>query len=1285
MGENVRSKVDRLGALRQIFASTDLRHLIPWLGITTLLGNIFALALPLAILQILDRVIHNQSIETLVLLVIGVVFAVVLEVVLRTTGDLTTRWLGARFEHNSSVAALQRLVRVPLQRYQQEEPGSYAERVLASTKVAEFYSGQALLVLFDFPFVVIFLYLIFHIGGWLVCVPLLLLIIFGFLVYYAGNWMQRPMQEREKVNSRRLGFLNEVLTGIHAVKTQMMESLLLRRHERMQRTNSELTETLTRGTSSAALVGNVFGQVMILSVVFAGSAIVMAGDMTPGGLAACMLLSVRALQPLRRAMDVWMKYQSFVVSNERLNHVMKLPYETDIGKPPISPIRDALELRGVNFSYTSGKTIFSNLNLTLKAGEFIAISGESGSGKTSLLTFMNGMLRPDSGAVLVDGRPLDGYLADSVYKEIALLPQQGAIVPGTVLENLTMFDSSLNQEALRIAARLGLDRSVSRMKMGYETQLSEGNSETIPVGMWQVIVIVRALVHQPSVILFDEANTSLDMYSDQLLRDYLAEQKGRCCAVLVTPRPSLISLADKVYVLADGRLIEDTDAGHTREFSSPSESRPLPPRPQGSDDLEIVIQRQFSQASDLSICLQPLLSALSWKGNARELAEAMPHLVQTLDLSNLCSIMSNLGLVPKHLTCDLLNVNTRFMPCLFVPANQCAKVVLGQLPNGKLRIFDSATKTEAEITPTSIKGKIYLFQREDPKENSIRSQGSWVGSLIWRMRMHLALVLGLSLVGAVLSLATPLFVRMTYDTVLPSGDMAMATYMVLGVLMVIVLDGTLRNLKGRVLAFMAGRLDYVLSNGMFSRIINLPTVATEGSSVSHQVGRLRNLERLRDFFLGPLAFLAFELPATVVLLIAIAVINPYVLLVLLCSGVTFALLGYWSRKSVGRATDLAGHWQNTRWEFLNETLTDMRSIRLVGAAQVWVDRFRDLSGKSIMANFRDQKVQARTNGLTRIVGSLTGLLGLATSAYLVINGQITGGTMVATMLILWRVTGPVENLFMSSTSIAQTKTNIEQIDRLMKMKGESDIGVSKTLVDVVKGAINFSRVSFRYTADADPALLGISFVVEPGQMLIVTGNMGSGKSSIIKLIERAYLPQAGTIRLDSADIRQLTARDLRSNISYMPQHCELFYGSVAQNLLLVHPSASDAELMWAVEMAGLAADIAALPEGFKTQISNSRSEQLPHGFKQRLSLARVMLKPAAVVLLDEPGAGMDRIGDESLLRCIEWLRGRSTIIMVSHRPGHMKLADNVILLRQGSIVASGAYESIKNNILSEML
>ncbi|MDD2915755.1 MAG: ATP-binding cassette domain-containing protein [Gallionella sp.] len=1298
-------------ALRQLFRSPDLRRVLPWLGVSSLLSNVLALALPLAILQILDRVVSNQSLETLAFLVIGVVVALFLEEILRAVNGRVTSWLGARFEHNTSVAALERLMHVPLQRYQKEEPGIHEERILATTKVAEFYSGQALLVLFDLPFVALYPLLIYIIGGWLFLVPVALLLLFSYLIYYFGNWMRDQVQKRNIQDDRRLGFLTEVLAGIYSVKTLTMESLMLRRYERLQETNSGLGEALIRGNALASNIGTLFSQVMIVAVVFASSWIVISGKMTPGGLAACMMLSVRALQPLRRGLSVWMRYQSFIAAQDRLNQVFAMPYEHDEGKPLMPPVTKALELRNITLKFKGadsmavkslGKSalyggapqnnnergeLFSNLSFNLEAGQFVAILGASGSGKTSLLSLMNGLITPDSGQVLVDGEPLDRFATRSLHKEIAMLPQTGTIVSGNILENMTMFDASLNEEALGLASKLGLDKIVAGMKLGYETNVGNGVADTLPAGLRQIITIIRALVRKPSVILFDEANIALDMRLDNLLRDYLAEQKGKCSVVLVTHRPSLINLADKTYSLLDGRLHEgviETRSDIAVAASTSTDVTNLSARPESVVDLAAVIRRQFDEESDLSVSLLPLLHAVGWEGQPRELADAMPHLVKRMDITVLCSVMANLEFFPKHLNGHLARLDSRLMPCLFAPFGKPAMIVLERLPNGNVKIFDSNLRAETEIQPTADMGEIYLFQKAEVVAKSRRQETSWIGALLLRFRNHIFLAFILTIAGALLAMAAPLFVRAIYDLVLPSGDIVMGAFLMIGVVIAITADGLLRNLKSQIMAFVGGRFEYILGNTLFNRIINLPTSSTDGATVSNQVGRFKNLESLRDFFLGPASLLVFELPSTLVLLVAIAVINPWVLLVILASVLSFALLWLLTRKSSEISVAKSGLLASARWEFLNEALTDMHSIRAVGADQSWVSRFRELSGKSVMANFKNNQLHARVNSMAQILGSATGLMALALSAYLTIQGTISGGTMMATMMILWRVTGPIQNIFLAATSVVHIRSGIRQVENLMRIRGESDTGVVQTISPGSGGSLSFARVSFRYANDADPVLLGVSFSVTPRQVIAIVGGNGSGKSTLLKLLERIYVPQAGTIRINNVDIRQLTADDLRAKISYMPQECELYYGTVAQNLRLINPTASDAEMNWAVGMAGLAEDIAALPQGFNTRISSSRSSQQPHGFRQRFSLARAMLKPADIVLLDEPGTGMDRSGDEALERCIAWLRGRSTVIMVTHRPAHMRAADSVILMHRGSVVAMDSFEKIKDKIMSEL-
>ncbi|MBI4985728.1 MAG: ATP-binding cassette domain-containing protein [Rhodocyclales bacterium] len=523
-----------------------------------------------------------------------------------------------------------------------------------------------------------------------------------------------------------------------------------------------------------------------------------------------------------------------------------------------------------------------------------------------------------------------------------------------------------------------------------------------------------------------------------------------------------------------------------------------------------------------------------------------------------------------------------------------------------------------------------------------------------------------------------------YDRVLPTGDLVMGGSILFGAAIAVALDWVVRTLRGRVMAYIGGRTEYVLGSSVFERILNLPSTSTEGASVSRQVGRIKNLEGLRDFFLGPLAMLAFDLPATLIILVAVLFINAWIVPVMFLSAMGFAPLGLATKRFGESSADRSSRNTALRWEMLNETLINMRAIRTVGAERKWIQRFRDVSGKSVLAAFNDRQAQSRIGSAAQVLGTCTGLLALAASVVLAIEGALTGGAMMATVLLVWRLTGPMQNIFMATTSLSQVRGQMRQVENLMRLQTEREGGTRQTIRPAIHGSLSFSRVSFRYANDADPALLGVSFAAQPGELVVITGPNASGKSSLLKLVVRAYVPQAGTIRLDSIDIRQLTAADLRSRISYMLQHCELYYGTVAQNLRLAHPAATDEELRWAAAMAGVLPDIEALPEGFATRISNSRSDQLPHGFRQRLSLARTMLKPAAVVLLDEPGAGMDQDGEDALLRCLEWLRGRSTVLMVSQRPGHMRLADHVIYLEKGAVVAMGKFDEIKDKIMSGM-
>lgn len=1277
------SKIEVKGirSLRKVLGSRDVRRLIPVIVLTSLMTNLLALALPLGMLQIFDRVLKNQSVDTLIILTMGIVLMMVLEEILKGINTTVTNWLGARFKHRASMQVLNKFFQIPMNLFSKEEPGAYGEKMQTVSKVADVYSGSALLILLDLPFIFVFLGVIWLIAGDLVIVPVVLMSLFILSVIFFGRWMYRQIMTRDLNDERRISFLTEILSGALSVKTMSLESIMQRRYERLKENSAEQGERLFFGNNFASNLGSVMSQIMIVLVIFFGATLVLEGEMSSGALAACMMLSVRSLQPLQKALGTWMRYQAFMVGDRRLTNVLSMPGSHELGLPALEEIRYGLRLDQLFLSHDGDDEksyLFEGLNLNIPKGHCIAIRGDSGSGKTTLLSLINGIESPDDGVVLVDGAPITEFQSESIRQKIALLPQEGTVFVGSILENLTMFEPTREARALQISEEVGLDLIVAGMKQGYQTPLGENASEILPMGVRQLIAIVRALAFDPEVILFDEANSALDFEGDKKLRRYLESRKGSLTMVIVANRPSMLRLADRHYRLQDGCLIADSDEF---VFNKSEHSDVGYQRPDAEESFESVIGTRVFNESDLSRCLLPLIRYLGWGGSTREFAQALPHLADHIDISYFFGAMANLGYKARHYSHSFRNFDSRLLPCLYMPASKPAMVVLEVLSNGGYRVFDSATGREdvLEKLPKSA-GEIYVFQPLPPEKE--QSKRPWVRELFWKFRKHLSLVFGVTVLSTVLAVAPSLFVRSVFDTVLPTGDLMMGSFLLIGVILAISIGWFLNTLRAKMLAYIGGRIEYVLGSAIFERVLRLPTSSLNGVSVSRQISRIKSLERLRDLFLGPLVTLIFDLPASAIILVVIFFINPWAGLVMLVSIALFLLLLLLTRPLVDHAAEEASESSGKKSELIDEALAKMRGLRALGGQSVWMRRFRDLSGDSAHSGFREQQTQHKISATSHIIGSLTGLAVLVTSAYMVIQGAVTPGTIMATMILTWRLIAPLQNLFTALSSWSRISTNIFQVNQLMKLAQETDGHNPEANRFINKGALDFNRVSFRYASHLDPVLLGVTFKVPPGKILGITGPDGAGKSTLLGLISRLYTPQAGSIRIDAIDTRQIAADYLRSLVSYMPQKCDVFYGTVAQNLRFVHPSATEEEIDWAIDMAGLTKDISQMEKGIHTRISNSSADQMSNGFRQRLSLARTILKPSPIVLLDEPGNGMDDAGDEALMRCIQWLRGRVTLVLVTPRPSHLRSADHILYMENGTITARGSYADVEEKIMA---
>ncbi|MBR9971272.1 peptidase domain-containing ABC transporter [Magnetospirillum sulfuroxidans] len=530
-----------------------------YVGLASVFLNILALALPLALLQIYDRIIPNSSLGTLLLLLGGVIAAVVLEGLLRVARAEIVGWIGVQFEHAASCQAFAHVFSAPADELEKVGPGELIERLAGLPTVREVFSENWTLVVCDLPFVLLFLGAIGYLAGWLVLAPALVLLAFAAFVLLGSKSSEKAITDFNTVRDRRQNFSIEVIHGVHSVKSMAMEAQMIQRYARLQEAVARNSHRVVQVNTNSLGVAGVFSQLLTLSVVIFGSLMVVDNVLTVGGLSACTLLAGRALQPVQKAVGLWTRWQTAKLMRARFETIFQLPVEPQAETPVVRPIKGQIDLRGVVFRHAEdAEPLFKGIDLHVRPGERIAIGGDNGCGKSTLLRMLHGSIAPSEGQVLLDGTPLQEHERDHLLRSdgIAFIPQRGELLRGTILENLTMFRADRRKEALRLAGVMGLDEVVYRLAQGYHTRVGDGSSDILPRGVVQRIAVIRALVSRPRVLLFDEANAAMDGPGDERLRQYFESMSRDTTLIMVTLRPSMQRLADKVFRIEGGTLVK---------------------------------------------------------------------------------------------------------------------------------------------------------------------------------------------------------------------------------------------------------------------------------------------------------------------------------------------------------------------------------------------------------------------------------------------------------------------------------------------------------------------------------------------------------------------------------------------------------------------------------------------------------------------------------------------------------------------------------------------------------
>ena len=433
---------------------------------------------------------------------------------------------------------------------------------------------------------------------------------------------------------------------------------------------------------------------------------------------------------------------------------------------------------------------------------------------------------------------------------------------------------------------------------------------------------------------------------------------------------------------------------------------------------------------------------------------------------------------------------------------------------------------------------------------------------------------------------------------------------------------------------------------------------------------MREIEAVRELFAGPLPHLVLQIPLVVLFLLTIwAVAGPVVLVplaLLPLQLVAGAVLVPRARAAEREASLLGAERRRMKLE----TLTHAATLRMVGAEGAWLSRFRGLSGATAAAQARAARC---AHGVETIAtaGLPLAAAGMATvGAALVIEGRIAAGALVAAIMLGWRVLVPMQSFLLAASRGRQVADAVRQLHRLETLREEPRPPPEAPRAAPRNATLRFEGVTWRGAPDAPAVLVGASLVVRPGARVALTGPAGSGKSTLLRLAIGLVQPQAGIVTLGGVNIAQFDPAALRVHFGYLPQRPALIYGTIAQNLRLAAPLATEEELVATCEELGILEDIRALPEGFDTRLDDLAKDRLPQSLRHGLALAQALLRRPEVLLLDDPTRALDAAREARFDALLDRLHGQVGVLLVTQRAALIRRCDAAHVLERGSLVAT---------------
>ncbi|MEL6831041.1 MAG: ABC transporter transmembrane domain-containing protein, partial [Pseudomonadota bacterium] len=627
-------------------------------------------------------------------------------------------------------------------------------------------------------------------------------------------------------------------------------------------------------------------------------------------------------------------------------------------------------------------------------------------------------------------------------------------------------------------------------------------------------------------------------------------------------------------------------------------------------------------------------------------------------------------------------LRSEFLPCFLLDTDNRLFVVRSVDDDGTYMVFDPETNQLDPRARASLNGML-IFPEAKPSATAQGAAAKWTQLAFKAFGRDLKMIFLVSFLTNMFMLAVPLYIMNVYDKAVGTGSADVLIWLTVGLLLVIGADQILKGIRARLQARLAARLDHQASTAIFQQLLFLPLQFVENSPIGSQITRIRQMSAFRDAFTGALVSAIFDLPFLLLFLFAIGVVAGPIIFIPLALIAMFAVLAAWAVPANRQTSIEIGQAKTAQQNISLEMIDNHNLIQNLGCEAIWLERYREASARVAAGTLKMRQFNLFTESVAQALMTISGVATLTIGTIMVVNGSLSQGALIACMALAWKVLNPIKAMFLTGMTLGQTLQSFTQIDRLMAIKTERAPEKAPSISHDFGGRIDFDRVAFRYGNKREPALRQVSFGVQPGEFVVICGPSGAGKSTIVKLLLGLYQQQSGSIRVDGINLRQVDLGSWRQSIGTALEVSHFYHGTISQNIRLSYPQATDEDLDAIALRFGLNAYYGdTLPKGLDTPMNARNTARWSDALKTRISLCRAFIKADAIRILDNPADTLDAEGEEALKAELLRAQGKSTIIMTSHRPSLMRMADKVLWIDDGTVAGFDTPDEIVPKFLA---